>query len=450
LVARDLQAVFDSIRHVEQKFNLVNFKSGDVFIWPVIRLRVIRVICESVGIYAPTPKQPSIFDKDSTFISSQTEAIYKLVMSGKLKSKSVVIPFLRRNQHGEDLFTKRIVSSLEDPFVFGVGEADAQSEKLSLDFISKFFEKKYRKRALMRSALGLRLWHNKYWRQVITELEDLTGADLSQYLQLPKWLMVEFHSQRIGFRKLLKKLETKTVFYVNAYNSAFIAGAKQSGAWVVEPQHGLLSNLHSTLSWPTTPYVDYQPDEVLVWGQYWADAAKLAENVKTTVIGWSPSVPREDAANRKTGTIAFISQPEHSQVIAQMALKTAKAHPELKVLLKLHPKDSPINMATPENLQIVGSSISSQILGTRCEYVVGVSSMALAEAASLGAKVSLIDFPGHEHLKPLIALGAATLVRGNFDVSAVLRDAKVFDDSGYLFAPELGDAEFKKALNGKI
>lgn len=450
MVARDLQAVFDSVRSVEDKFDLVKFKSGGMFVWPAIRLRVIRVICESAGIYEPTPKQPSIFDEESAFDSSKTEAIYSRILSGKLKANTAVIPFLRRNTQGEDIFTKRIVSSANNPFVFGVGEADSQSDKLSLDYISKFFERKYRTRALVFAALGIRLWHRGYWRQAISELEDLTGATLTQYQNLPKWLMVEFHAQRIGFRKVMRKLGVKTLFYVNAYNSAFIAGAKQAGAWVIEPQHGLLSSLHSTLSWPSTPFVDYQPDEVLVWGQYWADATKFAENVQTTVIGWSPIVPRSDGENRKPGTVAFISQPEHASEIAQLAMGTACSHPELKVVLKLHPKDSVPNISETQNFQVAGASVNSQILGTRCEYVVGVSSMALAEAASLGAKVSVIDLPGREHFNQLKSLGVINLVKGKFDVANAVRDSKVFTESGYLFAPELDDEEFKKLVNGAL
>jgi hypothetical protein len=444
----NLREVFDCIRIVEQDFDLINFRSGGVFIWPVIRLRIIRAICESLEIYAPTPTQPSIFDDGSGFKFETSQALHKKVMSGKVKSEFAIIPFLRRDLKGEDVFTKRILSSLPNSFVFAVGEHDAKTEKLSFEYVSKLYEKQYRNRAKFHSLLRLRIWQLRYWREVIEELEQLTGADLARYRALPKWLMVEFHSQRIGFRKLFKRLGVKKLFYVNAYNSACIAAAKESGAWVVEPQHGLLSSLHSSLSWPESPQVDYQPDEVLVWGKYWSSCTKFAGNVKATLIGWAPAIPASDSINRKSGTVAFISQPEHAQRIAKLALESAKLHPELKFLLKPHPKDSRLDLVSIPNLEVVDPRVNSQILGTRCEFVVGVSSMALVESAVLGAKACVLDLPGREHLDGLVDLGALTLLRGSFSVSAMRERAKPFADSDYLLASELNAEHFKAALIG--
>lgn len=448
MAAKTLKEVFDRIRLVEEKFDLVNFKTGGVFIWPVMRLRVIRAIAESTGIFAATPKQPSIFDLGSNFDAAKSQAIFKSIMTGKSKSEFAVIPFLRRDAQGEDVFTKRVVTSLKDAFVFGVGAADAESDKLSIDYIAKEFEKRFRRRAMLVSQLAIRRWHGRHWREAILDLEVMTGADLSKYRSLPKWMMVEFHAQRIGFKALFKKLGVRALFYVNAYNSAYIAGAKEAGVWVVEPQHGLLSEFHSTLAWPGTGFVDYQPDEVLVWGQYWADATKFAGNVQTSIIGWAPTVSREDALNRKAGTVAFVSQPEHANMIAKLAVEAAKSHPELRFILKLHPKDSQPKFALPENLQLAGPKVNAQILGTRCEHVIGVSSMALVEAAALGAKVSLIDLPGREHLDALVKIGAMNVISGLFNFEAALQAAKVFANFRFLFAPELSDEEFANILNG--
>jgi hypothetical protein len=99
----NLREVFDCIRIVEQDFDLINFRSGGVFIWPVIRLRIIRAICESLEIYAPTPTQPSIFDDGSGFKFETSQALHKKVMSGKVKSEFAIIPFLRRDLKGEDV-----------------------------------------------------------------------------------------------------------------------------------------------------------------------------------------------------------------------------------------------------------------------------------------------------------------------------------------------------------
>jgi hypothetical protein len=159
-------------------------------------------------------------------------------------------------------------------------------------------------------------------------------------------------------------------------------------------------------------------------------------------------VAPEDAVNRKAGTVAFISQPEHASMIAKLALEAAKSHPELRFILKLHPKDSKPNFALPENMQLAGQNVNAQILGTRCEHVIGVSSMALVEAVALGAKVSLIDLPGREHLDALVNLGAMNVISGLFNFQSALEAAKVFADSRFLFATELNDEEFVKVLNG--
>lgn len=206
--------------------------------------------------------------------------------------------------------------------------------------------------------------------------------------------------------------------------------------------------MHSTLSWSAAEFVDYQPDEVFVWGKYWAEVTGFAQNVKVSVIGWRPEISAQDSVDRKMGTVAFVSQPEHAGRIAQLALKSALARPDLRFILKLHPKDAVPDFLLPGNLQLAGPRGNAQILGTRCEFVVGVSSMALVEALCLGAKVSLIDLPGREHLDDLVQLGAANLVRGDFNIDSAIRGARLFSNTQFLLAPELNENQFLDVLNG--
>jgi hypothetical protein len=146
--------------------------------------------------------------------------------------------------------------------------------------------------------------------------------------------------------------------------------------------------------------------------------------------------------------VAFISQPEHAETIAKIALESAKIHPELKFLFKPHPKDRMLKLAGLPNLQVIDPRFNSQMLGTRCEFVVGVSSMALVESAALGAKACVLDLPGREHLDALVDLGALTLLRGSFNVSLMRERAKAYANSDYLFAPEITSERFQALVGG--
>jgi hypothetical protein len=74
--------------------------------------------------------------------------------------------------------------------------------------------------------------------------------------------------------------------------------------------------------------------------------------------------------------------------------------------------------------------------------------MALVEAAFLGARVSVIDLPGREHLDKLARNRAVNVVSGKFDLDRAIAESRVYTDANYLFAAELGDEEFLKALMG--
>jgi hypothetical protein len=72
---------------------------------------------------------------------------------------------------------------------------------------------------------------------------------------------------------------------VNAARMSFQAAAQSLGMKIVEIQSGVFSKYSLQFSWPGSPKVDYLPNEILTWGEYFTDGIEHAGGQNIRVIG---------------------------------------------------------------------------------------------------------------------------------------------------------------------
>ena len=222
-----------ALTHIEQREDLLNWRIGNVYLWPLVRMRLYREIAESAGIFERLPERPEIPQVPLKHVQGRSEF--------------AVVPFLRRNLAGEDLFSQPIVDALAGtaaPLIFGMGEHDIDSGRLQVEQLEREFLRRYRTLAKLRVLPSLRRHHELKWQRVIAYFESEFGIALKSNRVFPRWLLVNFVAQRHGWFRLFASLGVRKVFVVNAWKRAMIAGAQKAGAIVVEPQHGLLSDMH--------------------------------------------------------------------------------------------------------------------------------------------------------------------------------------------------------------
>ncbi|MEY4989597.1 MAG: hypothetical protein RI933_1230 [Actinomycetota bacterium] len=506
---------------------MVNWKIAGVYFWPVLRERMMREVLEQLGIYERRVEQPKVARKaPSEFHIPQ--------------SKYAVIPFLRRDAAGVDPFSADILRILDEadarPLIFGMGDADLVSDnpqvakRPHLEELEAEFAHRYRRRAQLRvlpAYLNKRSVDRSRWKNFIVSLNAaLSGlvADLSartaqsltsKYAAFPTWLIVDFIAKRIGWKKLFRQTSVQKLFVVNAWKRPLIAGAQDAGVWVVEPQHGLLSEFHPLFSFSgrvaesrqvedalvesaePLEAVAYLPNELYTWGEFWGENLGAPKSLQISVVG-APSSMAERmgkglaSAVRLPGSVLIASQAQQTSKLFELAVRAAKANPDLQITLKPHPQETreqyrqliidfaqaeaaseaagatgPDSAATapsftprdtettsikvaysylPSNFKLANPDEPALPLIAKSEFVVGVHSMALVEAIALGAKVIALKLPGFEHVRAIAERGDLLLAEADSDLSAEFAAARIAGNPLKYFAKPLSPEQYSSLV----
>ena len=416
-----MQRVWNALTEIEKAEELSSWQIAGISLWPILRMRIFRELTEQLGIF-----ERRIEDR---------EPANPIGPSKREFARYVVVPFVRKNESGVDPYSVRISAEL--------GEKAKTLEMSRVDELEAFFTKKYRNRALIAIAPKLKDADRQKWDRVMTFLETTLDAHLGRYRAFPRWALVQFYAQRHGWRKAFKK--TKKVFIVNAWKRSMIAGAQAAGAWVVEPQHGLLTTAHPLLSWPGESSVAYLPNELYLWGSVWANDS-IPQSVKKTIVGYDKVLP---AYAKVAKSILIVGQVHHTERMLEIAKTMAEKKPDHTLVYKPHPQEDEslfANLKLPRNLMIGQKDRPAIELIANSEYVIGVYSMALIEAVAIGAKVISLRLPGSETLEAFD--GQITFAGPTDKLDEVLAAAKPAKSTQALFATKLADRAFLELLEG--
>ncbi len=491
--------MWEVFAEIEARENLVSWRVGSVYLWPLLRSLLMREVAEQLGVFERRPPVAHSFSADDS-----ADIAF-------LPSEYAVVPFVRRNAAGLDPFSTYIVDTLEanghKPLILGMGPDDVGSGRPQVENLEQEFISRYGNLARLLVAPTLRSSHSAKYARVIRHLEvglltaeqekvsGLKTAPMQNsgevtniagpYRQFPRWLLVQFVAQRMGWKKFFKAAGVRKVFIVNAWKRSMIAGAQAAGATVVEPQHGAISGIHPYLSWPDQDRVAYQPDEFLEWGTYWGDVAGLPASTVRKVIGAPDFITDALARERELAvageahqpkTVLIASQAHATQAIAEFLLVAAAANPDFLFTLKQHPQEAPVDFAevaravaeragattaaapiaattlaapaVPSNLILADQSLSTLELMSRSEFVLGVYTTALFEAFALGCKVGVLGFSGWHHIRGLVERGDAQLIENQSALKSFLGGASSLgaNDPSYYYAQPLSDSDLWAAI----
>jgi hypothetical protein len=484
-----IERVWGVFADIEAQENLVSWRVGSVYLWPLMRNMLMREVAEQLGVFERRP--PNAFVKLPASDIAFAPGDY------------AVVPFVRRNAAGLDPFSTFIVDSLEahgqKPLVLGMGPDDCGSGRPQVENLEQEFIARYGNWARVLVAPTLRASHSAKYARVIAHIESelksyavQSGLDVTTitgpYRRFPRWLLVQFVAQRMGWQKFFKAAGVRKVFIVNAWKRSLIAGAQAAGVTVVEPQHGAISGIHPYLSWAHQDWVAYQPDEFLEWGAYWGDVANLPANTVRKVIGAPAFITDALARERELAaeglahqpkTVLIASQAHATQAIAEFLLEAAAANPDYLFTLKQHPQEDPIDFSevarslasstssssssstssstsasggqtidVPPNLILADPAASTLELMARSESVLGVYTTALFEAFAMGCKVGVLAFSGWQHIRGLVERGDAKLIENQSELKAFLGAATSLggNDPSYYYAKPASDSDLWAAI----
>ena len=460
-----LEEIGEAFFEIERRENLYDWKVGGISVWVLLRSRLFRTITQSANLYDWGTAKKFELPADSVHYAGANAAeLLWAAANGRAKApksdaepdfrnlkgvKALVVPFATRSADNPliEKFSQPVIDALgADALVFGVGQWDKLSNRPRLEDLNEIFIKKYGTYASVFVRLALRKRDYAKYQRVVKYIEREVGISMAPYDVFPRWLLRTFVAERRGYRKVLAATSAKTVYMVNAARMPFQAAAQSLGMKIVEIQSGVFSKYSLQFSWPGSPSVDYLPNEILTWGDFFTDGIEHAANQKISVIGSTDefNVVRDANLKRDSNQVVFLTQPLVGNEILGAAIEFARIKPNLNVIVKMHPRNDLEEFTriieaaggSPSNMSLVQSQRSSLEVIAESEVAVGAFSTALIEAAGLGTKVAILRLPGWQHLAALVEGGYASAFDNAQDLATNFENLRVAGDKYFFYGPK--------------
>ena len=412
---------------LEAKHDLLNHKIDGWNLYALRRVKFFYAVAVALGIYSdPHPASAAAGNKQQSI---------SLDFSGINQTPSVVIPF-RRLVGGVDPYSQTIAGMLENPSVLEWDWISRVQNTARTNARNGLLGKVARK--LTRSGIEAK------WAKVVSLFEQEFSVKLDG-LAIPKALLLNLEADVKVFTDYFKLAKVQDVYLVDAYSNQWVVlAAHAAGAKVHEIQHGFVNEFHPAYSYPLgSPKFSHTPDELLVWGKFWAESVALPSGMTAKVAGASNQFIEYQAKlaklPRTSKQILFTSQGAVSVELQKAAVAAALALPDHQVIYRLHPNEdlaSYPQTGLPKNFSYSHKTPVFLELVAQSEYLVGAFSTTLYEGLALGAKVLVLPLPGFENMNRAIAADDVTVITNLDDIGAFMRAAKVAANPDNYYAKE--------------
>ena len=465
MTASSLEEIGEAFFEIERREKLYVWKVSGISVWVLLRSRLFKTITQNANLYDwSTAKKFDLPANAVPYAGTNAAELLWSAANGRAKApaseiepdfrnlknvRALVVPFATRSAENPlfEKFSQPVIDALgSDALVFGVGQWDKLSNRARLEDFNEMFIKKYGTLASIFVRLGLRKRDYAKYQRVVEFLEREVGASMAPYDVFPRWILRTFVAERRGYRKVLSATSAKTVYMVNAARMPFQAAAQSLGMKIVEIQSGVFSKYSLQFSWPGSPAVDYLPNEILTWGEYFTAGIEHASNQEIRVIGSTDEFNSVRDANlkRNSNQVVFLTQPLVGNEILESAIEFARIKPNLNVIVKMHPRNDLEDFkriiaeegGAPKNLLLMQSERTSLEVIAESEVAVGAFSTALIEAAGLGTKVAILRLPGWQHLAPLVDGGYASAFDSASELAAGFDGLRAVADKYFFYGPK--------------
>ena len=417
---RNVEELCEVIWLLENKYNLLDFEIDGVKAWQFRRIPLYFIFSQRTGIHeVGHPRLSKLSKVISLFILVKNS----FLNNPFLAKKSDVMIFSHErsrlvNSEHIDIYTHYIKEDLNDqnitytemerPFLAKHIRKNS-SNKRYLDFIIlignvfKFFMKVKPKPN-----------EEEVFVNLDKDIEDKLGITFDSR----KYLLAAVQRFKINYflySLLFKKFKPKQINIVVAYaHGDIVKAAKDLNITVNELQHGNFSKFHLGYSFPNRKQtLDYFPENLFVWNQYWKDMIELPinqENIKIKPFQYLEKQKFKYVKNKKVkNTLIILSQGAVTQQLSKLILENFSLFENMKITYKLHPGEYRIwkknsfllELISRDNVEIA-YEVNLYELFSVSEYQLGVFSTALYEGVEFGCKTILADLPGIEYMDKFI------------------------------------------------
>lgn len=450
---------------LERDYDLLSWTVAGVSIWPLIRMQIYYQVTQKTGLFKPA--HPSLKQHFRTPIEGDMSDLWtRVVATNKRKAPGIsrVVrrligmgrPLVAQKRYAFLMSTRRVDGSepysdavrsearddcilIDRPHVDGLLPGAFDIEQLKKHFRAIYAPKKAECRLSTADEQLCATLAKEFARRLGVEIDDL-NARAAKTIR-------PFVAIRRGAAELFEAHGVQTLFLTHAYgvhNQAFVAGARDVGVRTIELQHGFISRFHLGYSWPGRPAVPNTPDAMWCFGDFWGETTPLPGGMTTRAIGapYVKALAGTFVPERNKALVVFTSQGVIGDRLFDAAVVTARRRPEKQVIFRLHPSEgleiykerfSRIS-DVPNNFSLSHRDPNIFALLSKAEIQVGVFSTTLFEGMALGTRTVVIDMPGVEYMRPVVARGDAILVSDVEELVSRLDEAPLAAQPHFYYA----------------
>ncbi|RBQ23127.1 hypothetical protein ALNOE001_11460 [Candidatus Methanobinarius endosymbioticus] len=460
-----IKDICDILFSLEEKYDLNHVQIQGIYIWQLIRIYVYYEISRKIEVFgSPQQGKVTIIDKILSFIPFIKNSLFSNPLSGNYSKKILIFDHPRKVKHEgtyKDIYTHFLIDDLKN--------IEDSYEVIKSPYLNKHEGKKkkyikYNDRIFLGSYFYKKITNLKLKTCEKNKIDNLQRELNSQFnieidlLNIVKNHILDFKYQYKKYDSLFKKRKTKYVLVVVAYeNQALLAAAHSNGIKVIELQHGTISKYHLGYNYPNIrdKYLEYFPDQILSFGEYWKKVANYPIDEKNIIAMGFPylekNIEEYNTNSKNKKQILFISQGVIGKELAKFSYNLAKklnekindnlnseSDPKIDekinkeidnklnneihdkeienenyhIIYKLHPgeysnwRTNYKNLVKAEKLNnftiIDDNTISLYELFSKSEYQIGVFSTAIYEGLLFNCKTFIVDLPGIEYMDSLV------------------------------------------------
>lgn len=447
-----LRDIRDQFIDIERKYSLFSWKAGGIFFWKLVRIDVFKKITEKKGVME---------DGQPLSGMEKVQCFFRMIqyMIKNRSRKRLLTPhkilFLthgrkeKRNGEYVDIYLDGLIREYHPEDIILLDRSDhygrhyAGSERNLLYFEHAGMLGSIFYPPGLTPVRGFKQMAGDI-KKVEQEIQEIFGIPINLEGLIRKRI-VRFHFEKRYFQSLLAKIKPEKIYMAVAYGKEeLIAAAREQGIETIEVQHGLISNYHMAYYYPYDAPVPYLPDRYILFGQYWKDSTRMADNVMAEVGRFHYITEQYDlVSTQKEETALFISQGAIGKRLQKIAVEFADKR-QIRCMYKLHPSEfHDWEKKYPElqkcekrgNITVISKQHSVYELLGLCRYVIGVCSTALYEALMFDCQAYVLPIEGYQYMDHMIEHKFIKLLPESFTVRDLLfPEKRSIEDKRYFYS----------------
>lgn len=250
---------------------------------------------------------------------------------------------------------------------------------------------------------------NNETKKNLNEIKKIIKDSMGQSINLVALLKSTLAYQKVMYNYYKKKLINSSVEKIYILNSSgkegLIRAANDLQIKIIERQHGGIPKNDLGYHFPNLKKAPYFPDEILVFGEFWASHASIPlpkNKIKIEKDYYLFSQLDKFKNNIQTNNVLFISQWTLSEEIFNFIISASEKDKKRTYFLKPHPSDKKIYVIPKHinNLIVTRENIYS--LFSKNKNIVGVYSTSTLESLLFNCNLFLLDMSGVENFQFII------------------------------------------------